>query len=355
MRPGVDEEPGLDGKAQDGGEVEGASGDGRRRSGDGRGDAGAVEPPAGLPPFSAVLKSREVEDPVNLWLHRPLAYAFVALIYRTPLTPNQVTLLSVLVGLAAGACFLEGSHERMVLGGVLLWTSAILDGADGILARAKRMFSELGRALDGTADAVVGVTSVAAASYHLWRQGASALVLGSIPVALVSAILHIYLYDYYKESFTLMTDPKWSGVPVRRAEVRARLLRYKAERAGLAVVASSQAYSDLVRAQTAIIARVDPDGAREHLTFPVSEATSEVYRRNNRRLVKLWSMISLAPHTYTMSICAMFDRVDVYVWLRLVLGNALFAVALLGQRRASTRTRRELAALGMAPVAAAAE
>ena len=43
-----------------------------------------VPPP--LPPFASVLKSKEVEDPVNLWLHRPLAYAFVAAVYRTPVT-----------------------------------------------------------------------------------------------------------------------------------------------------------------------------------------------------------------------------------------------------------------------------
>ena len=42
----------------------------------------AMNTPA-LPPFASVLKSREVEDPVNLWLHRPIAYALVAAIYRT--------------------------------------------------------------------------------------------------------------------------------------------------------------------------------------------------------------------------------------------------------------------------------
>ena len=56
-----------------------------------------------LPPFSSVLKSREVEDPVNLWLHRPLAYGFVAATFRTPITPNMITVLAVVVGMTAGA------------------------------------------------------------------------------------------------------------------------------------------------------------------------------------------------------------------------------------------------------------
>src|SRR6187431_449670 len=93
----------------------------------------------GLPPFGQVLKSREVEDPVNLWVHRPLAYAFCRLVYRTSITPNQVTLIAIVLGLLAAACWFEGSPWAMVWGGALLWSSAIMDGADGILARAKNM------------------------------------------------------------------------------------------------------------------------------------------------------------------------------------------------------------------------
>src|SRR5687767_10616973 len=104
-----------------------------------------VAPPA-LPPFQAVLKSREVEDPVNLWVHRPLAYAFVSAVYRTSITPNQVTFMAMAVGVLAASCWVYGSPAALVAGGVLLWLSAILDGADGILARAKRMSSPAGRA-----------------------------------------------------------------------------------------------------------------------------------------------------------------------------------------------------------------
>jgi phosphatidylglycerophosphate synthase len=307
---------------------------------------------AKLPPFQALLKSRDVEDPINLWVHRPLAYGLVALIYRTPITPNQVTLLSVLVGLWAAACFLVGTPAAMVWGGALLWASAILDGADGILARAKNAFSELGRALDGTADSIVGIATVLAGAVHIAVTGASTELLIAIPLALVSAVLHIYLYDYYRESFSTMTDAAWSGVPVTRAETRERLARYRAERAGFAVLLASKLYVDLVAAQTAIVARIDSEGAREHLRFPVSPETAAIYVRHNRGLMQLWAAISLAPHSYSMAICAMLDRLDVYVWLRLLLGNALFLLALVLQRRASRRTRQELAAIGMSPTPA---
>src|SRR5687767_4482881 len=149
---------------------------------------GALSAPR-LPPFRSVLKSRDVEDPINLWFNRPLAYAFVALVYRTPLTPNQVTLLSIAVGAGAAACWGYGTPQAMLWGGILLWASAILDGADGILARAKQSFSELGRALDGSADFVVAGLTVAAAAYHLWqRQPSLWLVALLVPLIVMTSL-----------------------------------------------------------------------------------------------------------------------------------------------------------------------
>jgi phosphatidylglycerophosphate synthase len=305
-----------------------------------------------LPAFETLLKSREVEDPVNLWLHRPLAYAFVALVYRSPITPNQVTLLALLVGLAAGACFLVGTPQAMLCGGLLLWTSAILDGADGILARAKRSFSDLGRALDGTADMIVAIATVLPAFYHLWAKHEVPGLLWVAPIAVGTAVVHIYMYDFYKESYLHMTNPSWHGRAERIADAEARLQRVKAERRSLAEIFASRMYVDLTRAQTRQVALTNPWASREGLQFRITPATVELYRRYNRGPIKLWAMISLAPHSYLMAIAAMLDHLELYLWLRLVGGNLLFAIALLWQRAASRRTRAQLQLLGMEPIAA---
>ncbi|NOY92391.1 MAG: CDP-alcohol phosphatidyltransferase family protein [Deltaproteobacteria bacterium] len=135
-----------------------------------------------LPPFSSLLKSRDVEDPINIYVHRPLAYAFVAAIYRTPMTPNMVTFLSICVGFVSGAMFLKGTPTAMVVAGICLWTSAILDGADGFLARAKNLSSPFGRALDGSADMIVAIVTVIPAVIHLWLKHHDPLLIGlSVP------------------------------------------------------------------------------------------------------------------------------------------------------------------------------
>jgi len=305
-----------------------------------------------LPPFETVLKSRAVEDPVNLWVHRPLAYAFVALVFRTPITPNQITLLALLVGCIASACWFVGTPEMMFWGGVLLWSSAILDGADGILARAKQMFSDLGRALDGAADMIVAAVSLAAAFTHLWVKHHDIVHVWLAPIAIATSVVHVELYDYYKESFMKMTNPEWDGRPERIADAQARLDSVRSNRGGVAAFIASHLYVGLVTAQTNVVALLDPAGSREHLRYTVNERTVEAHRSNNARVMKLWSFVSLAPHSYLISICGMFDRIDLYLWIRVFGANALFVVIILMQRVASRRTLAALEALGATPCAA---
>lgn len=308
---------------------------------------------ARLPPFETVLKSREVEDPVNLWVHRPLAYAFVALVYRTRITPNQITALALVVGFAAAGCWMVGTPAMMLTGGCLLWASAILDGADGILARAKQMFSDAGRALDGFADAMVAAVTVGVGYWHLWGQYHDLAQVAMMPIALLTAIVHVYSYDYYKEAYLQHTNPKWNGEPERVSDVQARVDRLKAEGASLPLVISSRTHVDLLANQQKVVRLTNPAASRAHLTFPVSEKSVAIYRKYNAGPMQLWAAISLAPHSYLISICAMFDRLDVYLWLRGVVANVLFVIVLLWQRRATRRTLEALSDAGLAPVPAA--
>jgi hypothetical protein len=303
-----------------------------------------------LPPFRSVLKSRDVEDPINLWFNRPLAYAFVALVYRTPVTPNQVTLLSIAVGGGAAACWWYGTPQSMLWGGILLWASAILDGADGILARAKQSFSELGRALDGSADFVVAGLTVAAAAYHLWQRQPSLWLVALLVPLIVMTSLQIHLYDFYKESFLLRTRLDWNGVPERIADVEERIAALDRERAPWAYRRAMRLYLNLVVGQTRVIGLTDPAGSREQSSFRVTPQSVAEYRAFNLGPLRVWTALSLAPHSYLFAISGMFDRLDLYLWCRLLVGGALFVVALLWQRRASARTLAALAAAGSSPM-----
>lgn len=303
-----------------------------------------------LPPLSQVRKARDVEDPVNVWVHRPLEYGLAALLIHTPLTPNMVTLLAMLMGIAAAVLWIIGTPTLMLAGGVALWSASILDGVDGIVARAKQMQSELGRALDGSADMVVAFVTVAAAFYHIWTTNRNPWLLPWMAVALVTAVAQIYLYDFYKECYINSLDPSWDGRTTTLVDTAARLEQARSAGGSWVARFAWSSYVGMLTLQDRLRGLTNPPGRRDNVRFVVSEEASQIYKRHNYWPMQLWAMVSLCPHTYIMSICAIFDRLDLYLWFRVVVGNAIFVLAIIWQRIATVSTLRDLQMHGVAPV-----
>ncbi|MDD1672838.1 MAG: CDP-alcohol phosphatidyltransferase family protein [Methanomicrobiales archaeon] len=78
----------------------------------------------------------------------PVAEIFI----RLGLTPNQISLLSVVFGLACAASFFG---HQFFLGSLLLFVSAILDLVDGSVARKMNSQSRFGAVVDWIADKYV--------------------------------------------------------------------------------------------------------------------------------------------------------------------------------------------------------
>jgi phosphatidylglycerophosphate synthase len=90
---------------------------------------------------------------LNRRLSRPIARA----LKRTPVTPNQVSVVSLGVAALALVAFVYGYN---IVGGVLTQVSSIVDGVDGDLARVKGMASPFGGFLDAVLDRYADVLIV---------------------------------------------------------------------------------------------------------------------------------------------------------------------------------------------------
>ncbi|MEE9258850.1 MAG: CDP-alcohol phosphatidyltransferase family protein [Nitrospinaceae bacterium] len=84
-------------------------------------------------------------------ISRRLTHIFLA----TPLSPNQITLLSFVIGIAAAWCFFQGEYLTGMMGASFLILSAWIDCTDGEVARLKFMESEAGSKLDILSDNLV--------------------------------------------------------------------------------------------------------------------------------------------------------------------------------------------------------
>lgn len=133
-------------------------------------------------------------DGIWCWLFmRPISRLLVRGMLRTGLTPNQVSLVSMTVGVMASVVVAMGGRwATSLLPLVILETSMILDCCDGDIARLKFRFSRLGEWLDSMGDEIIQITLVAALGIGLARDGAgsgwAALGMGAAAVMLSSAI-----------------------------------------------------------------------------------------------------------------------------------------------------------------------
>ncbi|HEY6519915.1 MAG TPA: CDP-alcohol phosphatidyltransferase family protein [Roseiarcus sp.] len=124
--------------------------------------------------------ARHVERPISLQISRRLA--------GTAITPNQMSLISVAVGVSGGPFFLSSRPVLQTIGALLFLAHSILDGCDGELARLKFQQSRWGGILDFWGDNVVHTVifgcmgvgwSLAAGSIWPLALGAGA-VLGTL-------------------------------------------------------------------------------------------------------------------------------------------------------------------------------
>lgn len=85
--------------------------------------------------------------------------------------PNLLTLTALVAAAAAGVCFWSSSATRwwlLLLGAGFLSLGAVLDSADGLLARATNRATELGDYLDHALDRFADVLLLLGLTFSLW-------------------------------------------------------------------------------------------------------------------------------------------------------------------------------------------
>ena len=136
---------------------------------------------------------------VERYLTRPLASLVVRLIWKTRITPNQVTVLSFITGIVAASIFLRGTPQAFLVAGLVTWLASIFDCADGMLARSRNQQTRYGAYLDLFFDRITDffLFNCAVIGHYLYSGNWRLLILGSITVALY--FLQVTLYYLVRE------------------------------------------------------------------------------------------------------------------------------------------------------------
>jgi hypothetical protein len=296
------------------------------------------------------LKPLEVEEPVDVWVHRPLAYLLARAAMPTPVTPNLITFASIALGIAASVFMFRESPHHLQAAGLALFLSAVFDCADGQLARMRGTSSAFGRMLDGVADLIVSSVTVTGGTYLVWQQfrepwwHAALALVGSL-VTIVTGSNHTATYDHYKNLFLRMTHPSFR----EGEDYETALARYRERRGTGSWVErlSWPIYIFYVKSQTAYLRGFDPYTKLGLSQLPpYSPAQAAIYRQHCEPLMRHWRrFFGFGSLVFGISVSIALGLVQYYMLFRLVVLNVYFFGYMRSAQRAASKAAFE--ALGL--------
>ena len=281
-----------------------------------------------LTEFRKSLKLLEVEEILDLIFYRPLAFLFVKLVYRTSISPNQVTWLAMLLGIVAGILFSRGTSSSFMVGGILLILYDILDCSDGQLARLQNSGTLTGRIIDGFADYAVAVaTYLGIGIGYASNSGDPGLYWLLTALAGASNAIHSLALDYYRNQF-LDYALNRKGIlgdelKVFDAEYR-RLLTDRIYNLDRLLIWIYLKYSRLQIKFSS------------HDTVIDKKYDSKDYYNKNKILIHLWTYIGPTTELTFMILCAFLNRWDIFLWGMITVANIYAFVLYLFQIKVNT-------------------
>lgn len=298
------------------------------------------------------LKSVEVEEPVDLYVHRPLAYLLARALYPTPISPNLVTIASMVAGVSSAYLMLADTPHHWQWAALCAFLSTVFDCADGQLARLRKTSSVIGRMLDGTADVIVTFAITVAAAYYLFHKyGATVPWLGWAAVAFtvvagVATSIQTTLFDHYKTVFMKMTVP---GFKEAESYPEARR-RYEAQTSFTPVTRLAWAlYLQFVGNQSRTVRKFDPHTVTEFsILGDYDPARAQIFREHMAGVMGTWRRwFGYGSLMIGITIALALELPEYYLLARLTIyGVVFYGPLMLRQRRAS---QRAFAALGVEP------
>lgn len=282
-----------------------------------------------LQEYKNSLKKIEVEEIFDLYFYRPLAFLLVKGIYSTNITPNQLTVISMVFGVIGGFFYSIGTHSTFIIGAILILLYNVFDCSDGQLARLKKNGTATGRILDGIADYVVSVAVYFGIAFGYASHSSNPLLWWAITAAagfsnaMQSGFLDFYrtrYLDYVLQRVSVLDE----GIKFFEEEFR-RLQTIRGRYFDKAVIWIYLKYSAVQQNLT------NPKNNHKEVKPSIS---AEQYSKKNRWLIALWTFLGPTTQWTFLIVMSILNRLDIYLLGILIVGNILAVILYFFQYKA---------------------
>ena len=282
--------------------------------------------------YRSMLKATELEEGLDLVLYRPLAFGLVKLIQPTPISPNQITFISLLMGLASATCYWQGTPTFFLWGALLLFLTNLFDCADGMLARVRGSSSLTGYLFDGLVDYLTNTAVIVSMLHGLYLYSGQLpfILLVGVPAGLSyawwCARVDRFRNDWMDKAYGRRRDPQ-----VELDEMR--LIARDFPR-------GSHKFDRLLIGVYGLYVKLWYSAPAPEAICPCDEISVEEWMRVRKPIMRAAIFMGPTMQLTLMMLAGVFNRLDWYFWFALI-GGTSYGLAVLAWR---TLADRKLAA-----------
>jgi phosphatidylglycerophosphate synthase len=141
-------------------------------------------------------------DNVLARLNRRFSIPISRLLVPLGISPNAVTLATLVLSIGSGVAFAESSYAWTLAGGFLAWFSSMLDGSDGEVARLTYRESDFGCWLESVCDHLFYIVVFAGIALGLYRSTQEVLYLHTGLLFQFGAIVSFLVLAHQRKTTT---------------------------------------------------------------------------------------------------------------------------------------------------------
>jgi phosphatidylglycerophosphate synthase len=265
----------------------------------------------------------EIEELADVYFFRPLGSVIVRPAAALGISPIQLTIFSMLVGVAGGALLF--SERFALVGFALLILYSIFDSADGQLARVTGQVTELGRVLDGVGGYVTYVVMYLAITAGLLQRGEGPSILIWMLLAAIANITQAQMYEYHRHHYATIVVKRF--VPRDDpAKITSPWIKWL-----------YGGYLAMQRMLNGLHVEVESAMAARSIGGAVREDDRARYRDCFYWPVRGWNLLGDNTRFYAIGVLALLHRIDLFFMFILVPMNLALIALWLWQRRADRR------------------
>lgn len=286
-----------------------------------------------LDEYKKSLKMTEVEEIFDLFFYRPIAFLIVKLVYPTKITPNQLTMGAILMGVISGFFYAQGNSGAALIGAIFFLMFNVLDCSDGQLARLKKNGTYTGRIIDGVADYIAFISVYLGIGIGFANSSDSPTLFWVLLILTgASNTIHAILVDYYRNRYLDYVLERKSTFEEDLDEFRIEYFSLKNQKGKWFDKMIIGLYLKYSQFQGRLITKKND--------IKLFKASPQEYSEKNKKIIRYWVLLGPTSQVTAIIFCSIIFRFDIFFGIILIGFNLLSLVNFIAQKSIDNKFMR---------------